>query len=288
MKNQVGKILIAGASGYLGGHVLTELNRRGLPVVAIARHTKQAEQLSQNCKDVKIAQVTDPASLIGIFDGVETIFSSIGITRQKEGLSYRDVDFQGNLNLLRAAYKAGVKKFVYVSVIHGPKLRHVPIIDAKEAFVDELIAENIESCIIRPTGFFSDMKDLFQMAKQGRVYLFGNGESKINPISGEDLAAVCVESIVGKAQEVIVGGPEVFSQNEIAQLAFKSLNKSPQITHIPVPIVSMGLRVAKLFFKQTDYGALEMYLTMSSVSTSAPKFGDYKLSDFFDKISSDT
>ena len=51
----------------------------------------------------------------------------------------------------------------------------------------------------------------YMMAKKGRVYLFGNGEFRANPIHGEDLASVCVDAIEDSKQEIKVGGPESFT-----------------------------------------------------------------------------
>ena len=48
--------------------------------------------------------------------------------------------------------------------------------------------------IIRPNGFFSDMKDFLEMANGGRVYLFGNGQYKLNPIHGSDLAEAILDN----------------------------------------------------------------------------------------------
>jgi nucleoside-diphosphate-sugar epimerase len=56
-------------------------------------------------------------------DGIDIVISSVGITKQTDGLSYIDVDYQANLNLLNEAQKSGVSKFVYVSVLNGEKLR---------------------------------------------------------------------------------------------------------------------------------------------------------------------
>jgi uncharacterized protein YbjT (DUF2867 family) len=82
------------------------------------------------------------------------VFSSVGITKQKDGLSFHDVDYQGNRNLLDAAVRAGVKKFVYVSVFGGATLRHLEIVDAHERFVDELRASGMEFTVLRPTRLF--------------------------------------------------------------------------------------------------------------------------------------
>ena len=58
---------------------------------------------------------------------------------------------------------------------------------------------------MRPNGFFSDMKDFLEMAKKGRVYLFGDGQFKLNPIDGKDLAVVCVDKMIdGNKEEAII------------------------------------------------------------------------------------
>ena len=56
--------------------------------------------------------------------------------------------------------------------------------------------------MIRPTSFFSDMAEIFNMAVKGRVYIFGSGENKINPIHGADLAKMCVDAVDMDGEEI--------------------------------------------------------------------------------------
>ena len=81
-------------------------------------------------------------------------------------------------------------------------MRHLKIMEAKEKFVDELKQSGLSYTIIRPNGFFSDMKDFLDMAKGGRVYLFGHGDFKLNPIHGADSAKAIVESIYDDIKEL--------------------------------------------------------------------------------------
>jgi uncharacterized protein YbjT (DUF2867 family) len=82
------------------------------------------------------------------------VISTVGITRQKDGLTYNDVDYQANVNLIDEAKKKGVKKFIYISVFNGQLLRHLKICEAKEKLVDYLKKSGLDFCIIRPNGFF--------------------------------------------------------------------------------------------------------------------------------------
>ncbi len=170
-----------------------------------------------NAAEVFQAELTRPDSLKGACSDIDAVISTVGVTKQKDGLSYMDVDYQANMNLLSEAKKDGVKKFIYVSVLNGENLRQLKICEAKERFVEQLKNSGLAYCVIRPNGFFSDMAEFQAMAKKGRIYLFGNGESKSNPIHGEDLAEVCVDAIEKPGREINIGGPETLTHNEIAR-----------------------------------------------------------------------
>jgi uncharacterized protein YbjT (DUF2867 family) len=86
------------------------------------------------------------------------------------------VDYQGNKNFLDRALEAGVRKFIYVSVYNAQLMEHLAIIKAHEDFVRMLQASGLPHTIIRPTGYFSDIGEYFQMAQSGRAYLFGDGK----------------------------------------------------------------------------------------------------------------
>ena len=115
--------------------------------------------------------MTKPATLEGIARDVDVVISAIGITRQKDGLRYQDVDYQGNLNLLKEAIRSGAKKFVYVSVLHADQMSDLQIIQAKERFVGELRNWGLDYAVIRPNGYFTDMLAFLNMAKGGQVFL---------------------------------------------------------------------------------------------------------------------
>ncbi|NBC02916.1 MAG: NAD(P)H-binding protein [Bacteroidetes bacterium] len=274
-------ILLAGATGYLGRYIVRELTIWGIPAVAIVRHPEKLGEADPEIIRVLKAQVTQPETLVGICNGIDTVISTIGITHKQGGFTYMNVDYQANLNLLREAQQAKVRKFIYISVIDGDKLRHLAITAAKEKFVDELKASGLEYTIIRPNGFYSDMKEFLKMAQKGKIYLFGNGEYKLNPIHGADLAEVCVRAISQKTIEIIVGGPDILTQNEIAEMAFSAWGKVPNIIHLPDWSRRALITGAKIFSTSKKFGALEFFLTMMGRDNMAPRHGSYRLQDFY-------
>jgi uncharacterized protein YbjT (DUF2867 family) len=277
----LGRVLVAGATGYLGRHVVQQLKDDGCWVRALARHPEQSGMLGA-ADEVFIGEVTRPDSLHGITDGIDTVFSSIGITRQRDGAGYNDVDYGGNLALLREAEASGVKRFVYVSVLHGPELRtSVELAAAKERFVDALAESAVASVVVRPTGYFSDMRAFLDFARKGTVYLIGDGTRRMNPISGSDLARACVRAAASSEPEVAVGGPEVLSHNAIAQAAFTALAKPQRIRHVPLPVVRAAGWLARVLTPQRIHGPLQFFLAVMTTDMVAPQTGTERLADFF-------
>jgi uncharacterized protein YbjT (DUF2867 family) len=278
------KALLAGATGYLGRYIAKALYERGFSTRAIARNTPSLKDSNILFSEIIDAELTIPNTIEGCCNQIEVVISTVGITRQKDELTYMDVDYQANLNLLREAQKSGVHKFIYVSVLNGEKLRHLKLCDAKERFVEQLKGSGLDYCIIRPNGFFSDMTEFYNMAKKGRIYLFGNGELKTNPIHGEDLATVCVDAIENQKRVVQVGGPEILTQNEIAKTAFAVLKIDPKITHIPDWIRMAILKLTRTFTGSETYGSIEFFLTVMSIDMVAPQYGKHTLKEYFTNL----
>lgn len=170
-----------------------------------------------------------------------------------------------------------------MSTLGGEKLRHLKIFEAKERFVDELKTSELNYTIMRPNGFFSDMGDFLKMAKSGKVYLFGHGNYKLNPIDGGDLAEVCVYKIKTNENEVNIGGPDILTQNELTELALKAWKKKIKIIHLPDWIRKFTIWLMRTFTSSKTYGPIEFFMTAMAFDNIAPQYGKSKLEDFFIK-----
>jgi uncharacterized protein YbjT (DUF2867 family) len=275
------RILIAGATGYLGLRVARQASARGHWVRVIFRRRDQVGKLGFAPDDVVVAEVTEPDSLRGLAKDIDWVFSSVGITRQKDGLTYEQVDYGGNRNLLDEALNSGARRFMYISVFRGRELRATKLVAAKERFVDDLTAAKIERCIVRPTGFFSDMVDLLKMGRSGRIWLLGDGENRLNPIDGDDLAEVCLDAMESERKELEIGGPHVYTLNEIGWLALEAWGKPEKIVHLPDVIRRGMLKALPVLTPQRLYGPIQFFLSASALEMAAPPYGTRSLKDFF-------
>ena len=281
------RVLIAGATGYLGQYLVKESKKQGYWVRALTRDQKKLAHLDEYIDDLFVGEVTKPDSIVEVCKDIDYVISAVGITRQKDGLSYMDVDYQGNRNLLDIALKGDAPRFAYVSALNAHLLLNLKIAEAKEQFVRELEESSLDYIILRPSGFFSDMLDFLQMARKGKVYLFGAGEYRINPIHGQDLAEVCVAALTKPEKVIEIGGPDTFTHKQIAELAFDALHKNAKISHVPLWLAGVILRLMRLFTSSKTYGPIEFMMSAFTMDMVAPVYGKRKLREFY-KSSAET
>ncbi len=275
-------VVVCGATGYLGRHVVKALHRDGWHVRALARDASRLGDAAQYCDDVFIGHPTDPSTLDGLFDGADAAFSSIGVRSFRRCPSFRDVDQAANLSLVDAAESAGVNRFVFVSVLQADELRdQSPLLDAREHVVDRLRSGPMNATIIRPTGFFNDLIAFLDMAKRGRIWLIGNDTTRINPIHGADLADVIAETLASDdITDRTVGGPDILSQADIAAAAFDAAGRPPRVTRVPSRLVhTFGRLISPI---NPNAGAnLQMFAIMGKRNMVGDPVGTHHLTDEF-------
>jgi uncharacterized protein YbjT (DUF2867 family) len=275
------QILIAGSTGNLGRALVEVGLEQSHHIRAIARRLEPLARFGgQEDLEVVRAEVTRPAELQGVCDGIEVAITALGITRQRGPYTFHDVDYQANLNLLNEALRAGVCKFVFTSGYGIEDALDTALYRAKKDFELTLISSGMPYVIVRPTGFFSDMLMILDMARQGRVYLLGSGAGKINPIHLLDLAEFYYLHLDDTNAIQEVGGPESYTFEESAELAFSALGTRKRVTHVPVFLIKAILPLLKPFAFNT-YTELQVFTRIMVEGAEAPKFGHRRLADAY-------
>lgn len=282
------KVLVAGSTGYIGRYVVQELKNRGYWVRALLRSTEKIKQQGAHLEpaiapladEFFVGEATRPETLAGVCDGIDIVFSSMGLTRPDFVHSAFDVDYKANLTLLRLAQKAGVKKFVYISVFNAHRMMEIQNIQAHEKFVDELRASGIDYAVIRPTGYFSDMAQFLNMARSGIMLSLGEGDKRSNPIHGADLAKVCVDALEGDDKVIEAGGPETFTYREVAEMAAEVVGKHPFVASVPVWLAD-GIAAVSGFINRDIQDVALFASAVSKMDSVAPARGTHRLRDYF-------
>ncbi len=228
------KVVLAGAYGKLGSDILKALLAEGHEVVAADMIDREVEGVDKSAYSYKKLDVTDAESLKGLCDGADAVITTVGLTATSATLTNYDIDYHGNLNLLNEAKAAGVKKFVYISVIKADKAPDVPMLHAKYLLEEELKKSGIDYVIHRPTGYFYDIVKVFRpMIENGKVTLLGKKPVHANVIDTPDFAEFIVKHIGDTNVTYNVGGKETWSYEEIARMCFAAAGKEPVIKRAP-------------------------------------------------------
>ncbi|NHQ60930.1 SDR family oxidoreductase [Chlorobium sp. BLA1] len=286
-------VLIAGASGYLGRYAVCEFKKRGYRVRALVRNTEKIKTAGPHGEpaiydlvdEIVIGDVTDPATIEGVCNGVDIVFSALGLTAPDPKLTSYDVDHLGNGRILEQAVRQKVSRFIYVSVFNQDKMPDIPTIKAHEQFAADLKASGLSWAVMRPNGYFSDMGRFFSMARGGHLFMVGEGDKKINPIHGADLAVVCADAAEGESREIPVGGPDIYTFREVMEMAFFACGKSPWITSLPMWLAEGSLMVAGLFNRNLA-DLLSFAVEALKFDHVAPSYGSRHLKDFFAELAS--
>ena len=286
------RVLIAGATGYLGKYAVKAFKQRGYWVRVLTRSKDRLFEpgpftapalAAEDMDDIFIGEISKPDTLAGIMDGIDVVYSSVGISRQRDGLTFEQVDYQCNRNLIDLCQDSSVSRFVYVSMEGAENLMHLAITLAHERVVSDLKQSGLEYRIVRPCGYFSDMGVLYDMARKGRSFLVGEGTNLMNPIHGHDLAEVCVDTAEGEEVEVAAGGPDTMTQREAAELAFEVVGKPAKITIIPM-WMARGL-VKFIGLLSTQFGDLaDFIVTAGEIDGVGPKRGTTTLKSYFESL----
>ena len=228
------KVVLAGAYGKLGSEILKALLAQGYEVVAADMIDREVEGVDKAAYTYKKLDVTNPDALKGLCDGADAVITTVGLTSTNAKITNYDIDYHGNLNLLNEAKAAGVKKFVYISVIKADKAPNVPMLHAKYLLEEDLKKSCIDYVIHRPTGYFYDIVKVFRpMIEKGSVTLLGKEPVHANVVDTPDFAKFIVDHIGDTNVTYDVGGKETWSYEEIARMCFDAAGKPAVIKRAP-------------------------------------------------------
>ena len=277
-------VLVAGATGYLGRYVVAELHNRGHLIRAVARDRDRARRqgpwgspsLDGLVDEWALGNVTDPRFTRDLAADVEHVVSALGVTRQKA--DPWQIDNLANLAILTSALKHA-SSFTYINTLGGDRCP-ARLTRAKSAFAQTLSVAEINSQIINPPAYFSDMTEVLAMARRGLVTVL-RPTARINPIHGADLAVYVVDRMEeGRTGTWDVGGPDVLSWRELAHLAFDAVGKRSHILTVPAWALPPALRLTGLFSPRLADTARFMAWNMTRDCV-APTTGTHHLADFY-------
>lgn len=254
------EVLITGASGLLGYHLISALQERGDNVRALVLPTEDASKLEARGVRIFRGDIRQPDTLSAPCSGVDTIFHLAGMMGLWLPMSaYYAVNVNGTENMGRAALRAGVRRFVHVSswTVYGmslgrPASEDFPLKPFQEPYavtktegdrvMQRLIAkEKLPATIVRPGTFFGpgDRIHFGRMAdrvRAGQGIVVGNGRNALPFVYVTDVAhglmlAAEKDAAIGKAYNIT--NDEPLTQEEFLRAIAEAIEAPPPRIHVP-------------------------------------------------------
>lgn len=215
-------VLVVGGTGDLGGRVVDQLLARGKRVRALVRPGSDAARLERLGVEVVRGDMLVPGSLDPAMRGVSAVVSSaIGYSKRKKGDSLR-TDFEGNRNLVEAARRQTVPRFVLLSILRCDLARQVPHFWAKKEAEDLLEQRGVPFVAVRPGAFLGGQSGGFlaRGVRRGKVFRMMPPGVRITFIHPDEVAralAAAAEESIGLNQRIDLGSDRPLSTEELAQ-----------------------------------------------------------------------
>jgi NADH dehydrogenase len=213
------------------------LTRRDAPGDALAARIGRAE-----------LQFRDEEGLRRALDGVDTLFNTYRV-RFAHGATTFGRAVENTRLLLRAARAAGVRRVVVVSVTNPSQTSPLAYFRGKAEVERELAGSSLSHAIVRPTLVFGPRDILVNNIAWGlrRSPVFpvaGDGSYRVQPVSVEDTASICVDAAGGAGNVVLdAAGPETVSYEGLVRLVAAAVGAKARIVHWPARAVLAAARV---------------------------------------------
>ena len=272
------KVLITGATGLLGGHLLQELQQRGEQIRALVLPVENAEKLMVQGVEVVRGDVTDASSLAPAVTDIEIIIHLAGMMGvDRPFADYRLVNVTGSENLYRAAQAAGVRRFVHTSshTVYGlgygrfltekdalrpdPDPYSITKVEGDHLIRRLMLNSGMETVILRPGTFFGPGDRLHfgriaQRMKNGKGVIIGRGDNAlpfcyVTDVVQGFLLAVYHERAPGNVYNISNDHP--LTQQEIFNAVADDVGGKRPTRHLPYVPIYYGSIIAEKVAKFT-------------------------------------
>jgi len=285
------KVLVTGATGFIGGHLVDALVKKGYEVRCLVRKTSHVQQLTRRGVELAYGDITDMDSLHRVREGIGIVFHLAAIRGERKlPLSmYWEVNVEGTRNMLEAFCRDGAKHFVYVSTIgvlgwvrhppaderspyHPEGSYHITKCEAEKLAIEFHKVRRLPVTVIRPVMTYGPdvsgfLFNLARLIKSGKFRQIGDGKNYLHLLDVRNLTQALIsvlEKPEAMGQIYIVADNQPITLGEIVTLIADTLKVDIPRGQIPIWLAKLAGLVSGLASKAIP-GVAEPLITGGKV-----------------------
>lgn len=261
------KILITGANGFIGSHLVSHCIQANYQVLAGVRKGSDLSNLEERDIPIVCLDYLNQQQLTNQLrqECIDYIIHAAGVIVAKTPNDYEKGIYTTTKNLLMAAHNIGLKKFIFISSLaaRGPGMfseDHPISLYGKYKLETEKLVENsaLPFLNVRPTGVYGpknlEFFPLFKWASQGIIINLGDKNRKLSFIHVADLCEIILDAIKGEAQLIYASDGKTYTLAEM-NVILKQITGKRHYVVLPIAkwIFRVMMSVAE-FFVSTVFG----------------------------------
>jgi NADH dehydrogenase len=245
-------LLLTGATGLVGSHLLRLLTAQGTPVRVLVRDPRRlgAERVRVQ---IALGDLGDPDSFRHALRDVNVVVHLAATVRDQPHGTIEDLNGAATWRLVRAAERAGVEHFVLYSAI-GAAAWHPSRFFRSKALAERVVRESgVRHTILAPSIVYAPgdrwLTVLHALSLLPLMPMPGRGRAVFEPIWAEDAARATLNAIEDPPEpgaRIELAGPERVTHRQFVALAERSFGRRRPIVPIPSPIVRAALSASAM------------------------------------------
>jgi NADH dehydrogenase len=241
-------ILLTGATGTVGSALLRRLTAAGEPVRCLVRDPRGLGDQRVRVQ-IALGDLADPPSFRNALRGVGTVVHLAASIRDQPRGSIEELNAVATLRLVRAAERAGARRFLFFSAMGARHHSRTRFFRAKALAQEAVEGSELETMIFRPSIVYTPgdpwLTLLERFSYLPALPVSGSGDAQYQPIWAEDVAD-CVQAALmetgPRRRSFELGGPETLTYDDIVETALRAAGRRRPLLHLPLPIVKASLR----------------------------------------------
>jgi NADH dehydrogenase len=245
-------VFLTGGSGFVGSHLLERLQRAGHIVRVLARDGSKVAQPPGPQMEIVPGDVAENIGLDYGVAGADAVIHLVGIITETGGATFQKVHHQGTRNVVAAARRAGVKRFVQMSAV-GARANGVSGYQTSKWRAEEEVRNSgMEHVILRPSiifgprdGFVTQMVQVMKAAPGFRPVV-GHGRYPFRPIYIADVVECFVQALTSTkaaGRTIALVGPEELTLEQMLAAIAECVGVRKPAVHIPFPLMYLNAAV---------------------------------------------